>query len=77
MGQLNTATRMSFLTAKELHCDGCSEWMRLETGLLSREWADLRKEGWTREGGRHYCPDCGLNGSWENHPTSQHNNPND
>ncbi len=62
---------MSPQTAKELHCDGCGEWMRLETGALSREWPELRKDGWTREGGRHYCPLCGLNGSWENHPRDE------
>ena len=58
---------MSFLTAKELHCDGCGEWMRLAHGALSHEWPGLKKEGWTRAGGRHYCPRCGLHGSWENH----------
>mgnify|MGYP006909287720 CR=1 FL=1 len=63
---------MSLLTAKELHCNGCSEWMRLETGALSREWPELKKEGWTREIGRHYCPRCGLNGSWENHQSEEY-----
>jgi len=57
---------MSFLTAKELHCDGCGEWMRLETGRLGYEWPGLRKEGWTRDAGKHYCPKCGLHGSYDN-----------
>jgi hypothetical protein len=59
---------MSIQTAKELHCDGCSEWFRLDYRNLTDQWKYLKKDGWTREAGRHYCPLCGLNGSWENHP---------
>lgn len=59
---------MSLFIAKEIHCDGCGEWMRLETGRMRVHWPELAKEGWTREAGQHWCPQCGLHGSWENHP---------
>jgi hypothetical protein len=55
------------MTAKELHCDGCGWWLRLDYGTLTEQWKWLRKEGWTRGEGRHYCPKCGYNGSAENH----------
>ena len=58
---------MSLLTARELHCDGCSEWFRLEYHTLTQCWPELRREGWTRDNGEHFCPTCGLHGSWEDH----------
>jgi Zn finger protein HypA/HybF involved in hydrogenase expression len=50
---------MSILTAKEIWCDGCGEWVRLESGMLvNDEWCYLAKEGWTRSKGDHFCPVC-------------------
>jgi len=58
---------MSIQIAKELHCDGCSEWFRLDYDTITEYWKYLRQEGWTREAGQHFCPKCGLHGSYENH----------
>tara|TARA_R110000772_G_C12944404_1_gene401348 strand:- start:46 stop:258 length:213 start_codon:yes stop_codon:yes gene_type:complete len=62
---------MSLQVAKELHCDGCGEWMRLEYDLMRYHWSELKKDGWTREKGKHFCPKCGLNGSYENHEDTE------
>jgi len=61
---------MSLQTAVELHCDGCGFWFRIEEGMKG-EWPALKKEGWTRKQGRHWCKLCGLEGSWENHPQAE------
>ena len=58
---------MSLMTAKELHCDGCGWWLRLDYDGLTAQWSKLRKEGWTRGGEKHYCPDCGFEGDASNH----------
>lgn len=50
---------MSIITAKELHCDGCGEWLRIDNAyLFNRVWRQLKKEGWTRFKGEHWCPNC-------------------
>jgi hypothetical protein len=49
---------MSIVTAKEIWCDICSEWVRLQYKNIEPEWRELRKEGWTREHGQHFCPLC-------------------
>ena len=59
---------MSLQAAKEIHCDGCGWWERLEAAALRDVWPELRKEGWTREKGKHWCPKCGFHGDYENHP---------
>ena len=58
---------MSILIAKELHCDGCGEWFRLDYLTLTQQWKRLSKKGWTRKHGKHWCPLCGFQGSYENH----------
>ena len=59
---------MSLQIAKEIHCDGCGEWLRLDFDLVREAWPMMRREGWTREGGKHWCPLCGKHGTYENHP---------
>lgn len=49
---------MSLLIAKEVWCDKCSESVRLDDGMMWLEWPGLRKEGWTRRKGKHFCPKC-------------------
>jgi len=50
---------MSLRKMAELFCDGCSEWLTLDTGRISDYWDELKKEGWTRSGGGvHYWPSC-------------------
>jgi hypothetical protein len=47
-----TATQqapMSIQIAKEIHCDGCSEWLRMDYDLVRDAWPMMRREGWTRE----------------------------
>ncbi len=48
---------MSLIKATEVMCDGCSEWERLEINM-KHDWPLLRKEGWTRKEGKHFCPNC-------------------
>jgi predicted RNA-binding Zn-ribbon protein involved in translation (DUF1610 family) len=54
------------VTAREIHCDGCGWWIRIDS-TIAVEWPSLAKEGWTRDAGRHYCPKCGLHGSYKDH----------
>ena len=50
---------MSILTAKEIWCDQCGEWIRLDSGqTVNDEWVYLAKNGWTRGKGKHFCPLC-------------------
>jgi hypothetical protein len=58
---------VSILVAKEIHCDGCGAWVRMEGRTIEQDWSSMKKDGWTRQGGRHYCKKCGLNASYENH----------
>ena len=49
---------MTILTAKEIWCDGCAEWERLDTPRVNDEWPSFKASGWTRKGGKHYCESC-------------------
>ena len=51
---------MTVLVAKEIFCDGeCGGiWERLNTPNMRKEWPGLKKKGWTRKDGNHYCPGC-------------------
>ncbi len=60
-------------TAKEIHCDGCGEWLRIDADCVREVWPDLAREGWTREAGNHWCPKCGKHGSYETHPENTSN----
>jgi hypothetical protein len=52
---------MSILTAREIWCDGCAQWVRLDSGeLMSEVWPELSKKGWSRKGGEHWCEECTL-----------------
>lgn len=62
---------MSIRIGKEIHCDGCGWWEPLEADLVRTCWPSMRREGWTRGKGKHYCPGCGFEGNSENHPKSQ------
>lgn len=39
---------MSIRVAKELHCDGCGWWERLEVESVTYCWPSMSKRGWTR-----------------------------
>jgi hypothetical protein len=47
---------MTLFKALEIKCDACGYSERLDSNRLSDEWPNLRKLGWTRANGRHYCP---------------------
>lgn len=50
---------MSIRTAKEIHCDECSWWERLDGPRVSDEWPSMSRAGWRRSAtGRHLCPTC-------------------
>lgn len=51
---------MSIMIAKEIHCDGCGEWLRVDDygRIINEAWKQLKKEGWTRYNGKHFCGDC-------------------
>ncbi len=49
---------MTIIVEKEIFCDRCLErWARV-SARVEDDWPWLQKEGWTRGGGEHYCPDC-------------------
>jgi hypothetical protein len=50
---------VSILIAREIWCDICSEWVRLDSGeTVADRWPEMSADGWTRKGGRHFCPEC-------------------
>jgi hypothetical protein len=52
---------MTIRIAKELSCDECAEWLPMDDWLMGRLWPFLKREGWTRRGGMHWCPACSGN----------------
>ncbi len=49
---------MSIQVAKEVHCDTCGEWVRSYSSRIQDIWTELRREGWIRKNGYHYCGVC-------------------
>ena len=48
---------MTIITAKEIWCDECSNWLRIDLSIR-HDWPNLKKTGWSRKNGKHYCPAC-------------------
>ena len=56
---------MTILIAKEIMCDGCAEWVRLDTPYVNDEWRFFKADGWSRKGGKHWCPECTIDNQEE------------
>jgi hypothetical protein len=49
---------MTILRALEVMCDACAWWERVDTRQFETDWPTLKKEGWSRQQGMHFCPTC-------------------
>lgn len=52
---------MSFTITTDVFCDYCPQWTSgVVEGRINRAkaWKKAKSEGWSKENGKHICPDC-------------------